>query len=150
MGTNEGGTYWDDCQFMYDVHLAQGHAANADVTFVPGCGHAHNEPAWAARLPHALRYLLPVREEPAELAQREAPPRIVINEVRVPDPSIVFEYTSLFGFSYTLRRTENFVEWTPVATAPAETLPWATRTIGESQFPMSARYFWRVEATPAP
>ncbi len=71
MGTLEGGSYWNDVLKMYDIHLAQQYAHNSDVWFVAGCGDAHNEAAWKARLPAAFRYLLPASEEPQLLAQKE-------------------------------------------------------------------------------
>ena len=70
-GTAEPADDWDNALSMYDVHLRQGHAAKGDVTFVAGRDQAHNEGAWKARLTGTLHYLLPAREEPNELAQRE-------------------------------------------------------------------------------
>jgi hypothetical protein len=150
MGTGEGGSYWDDVLRMFDIHLAQGHVANRDLTFVAGCGHAHNEPAWAARLPQTLRYLLPAREEPNELAQRETPPKFAPQQVDVAAKTAAFEYTSQFGFTYTLERSQNFQEWSVVATAPAEQAAWANRTISDPAFPEGPSWFWRLRATPAP
>ncbi|HEX8679787.1 MAG TPA: alpha/beta hydrolase-fold protein, partial [Chthoniobacterales bacterium] len=149
-GTAEPTGDWDNALSMYDVHLGQGYAANADVTFTAGCGQAHNEPAWAARLPETLRYLLPAREEPAELAQREAPPKFAINDVDVASRNAVFSFRSAFGFTYTLERSADFTQWTPVVATPAETSPWGDRTLSDTGFPNSDRLFWRLIATPAP
>ncbi|HEY0368080.1 MAG TPA: alpha/beta hydrolase-fold protein [Chthoniobacterales bacterium] len=148
-GTAETASDWDNAQSMYDVHLAQGYVANADLTFVAGCGQQHNEAAWKVRFPGMLHYLLPVREEPNELAQREYPPAFEINSLNVPNESASFQYSALFGFTYTLERSLDLLQWTPVSASSSETLPWNNETISDSGFPSSAKMFWRLKATPA-
>jgi predicted alpha/beta superfamily hydrolase len=149
-GTAEPESDWNNALAMYDVHLAQGYSANADVTFVGGCGDGHNEAAWKTRLPQALHYLLPAREEPAELALRETPPKVAITTLNVPGKTAAFTYTSLFGFTYTLERTATFQDWTPVSTSAPESLPWANRVANDPEFPAGSAFFWRLRATPAP
>lgn len=150
MGTGEGGSYWNDCQQMYDIHLAQDYVANADVAFVAGCGHQHNEAAWAERLPGALRYLLPAREDPAELTQREFPPKFVIGAVDLSNRAAVFQYTSLFGFAFTLERSSNLADWSPLQTTAPETLPWADRQLSDENIPEGLSFFWRLQPAAMP
>lgn len=150
MGTEEGGSYWNDVLKMFDIHLAQGYAANRDVTFVAGCGQRHNEAAWADRLGPTLRYLLPAQEDPAEVAQRETPPRVAIRDLDVTAKSAAFDYSSLYGFSYVLERSANLKEWSVVSTSAPERAPWAQRTITDPAFPAGSAFFWRLRATPAP
>ncbi|MGZ4967163.1 MAG: alpha/beta hydrolase-fold protein [Chthoniobacterales bacterium] len=147
-GTAEPSSDWDNALSMDDVHLAQSYSANGDLLFVAGCGQQHNEAAWAARLPAALRYLLPAREEPNELLQREYPPSFVLTGVNTGTNTAAFSYTSLFGFTYTLSRSPNLATWTPLDPTAVETLSWANHSLGDS-FPGSP-FFWRMTATPAP
>jgi predicted alpha/beta superfamily hydrolase len=149
MGTNEGQSDFDNCLSMYDTHLAQNYAANGDVEFVAGCGQQHNEAAWSARLPEVFDYLLPTREDPPELAQRDYPPRFVIAGIDLPGGAANFTYTSLFGFTYGLERSTNLTNWSPVSTSAAETFPWSTHPLGDSSFG-AGPMFWRLRAVPAP
>ncbi len=143
-GTAEPSSDWENALSMFDVHLAQSYSANSDLFFVAGCGQQHNEAAWAARLPAVFHDLLPAREDPNELAQREFPPVLNI------DRAINFTYPSLFGFTYTLERAPDLVQWAPLSTSPVETLPWSNETTNDANHPSATRLFWRLEATPAP
>jgi predicted alpha/beta superfamily hydrolase len=147
IGTNEGGSYWDDCLHMYDLHLQQSYVANDDVTFVGGCGQSHNEAAWAARLPGVYQYLLPAREEPALLAQRDYPPGFVIMNIDRANNRANFSYNSLFGFVYTIERSPDFVNWTTTFTSSAESLPWSSHTASDNAFGSENHAFWRLRAT---
>ena len=149
MGTNEGQGVFDDCLSMYDTHLAQNHAVNSDLEFVAGCGQQHNEAAWSARLPTVLKYLLPAREDPPELAQRDYPPAFVIGSLDALNHQASFNYTGLFGFVYTLQRSTDLSGWEPVISSSAETFPWSNRSIEDSNVPAS-NAFWRLHADPAP
>jgi predicted alpha/beta superfamily hydrolase len=152
MGTNEGmnpASPWADALRMYDIHLKQQYAFNGDFWFVAGCGAGHNEAAWEARLPLMYRYLLPAREEPAILAQREHPPQVQHLTVEVAQRSAAVTFPTLYGFTYTLSRSANFSSWTPV-TSMRENLPWSSATLPDADFPQGERMFWRIEATPAP
>ena len=137
---------WNRALSMYDTHLAQGYVRNGDVTFVAGCGHGHNEPAWQARLPDILHYLLPEREEPALLVLRDHPPAVLDTAVNRATNRASFIYTTQFGLIYTLERSPDFVSWIPVVTTPRETLPWSRRTIEDSAVPAGDKMFWRVRA----
>ena len=149
MGTAEGQSDFDNCLVMYDTHLAQSYAVNDDLEFVAGCGQQHNEAAWAARLPQVFDYLLPAREDPPELAQRDYPPAFAITAVNVPGGSATFSYSGLFGFSYTLERSLNFSSWSSVTTTTPETFPWAAHSLGDSSFG-AGPMFWRLRATAVP
>jgi predicted alpha/beta superfamily hydrolase len=144
MGTAEGASYFSDALRVHDGHLAQGHAINDDLTFVAGCGHGHNEAAWAARLPELYRRLLPAAEEPQPLAQRDFPPAFSVSEVRRGEGRARLSYTSLFGFSYDLERSTDLATWNRVLTTPAEPLPWAVRSVEDAALPTGARVFWRL------
>ncbi len=137
---------WDRALSMYDTHLAQGYAANGDVTFVSGCGHGHDEAAWKERLPGILHYLLPEGEEPALLTMREHPPTVVETAVNRPANRASFIYTGQFGLLYTLERSADFVSWSTISTTPRETLPWSRRTIEDADVPPGSKMFWRVRA----
>jgi predicted alpha/beta superfamily hydrolase len=147
IGTNEGGTYWDDCLSMYDTHLTQSYVANDDVTFVGGCGQSHNEAAWAARLPGVYQYLLPAREEPALLAQRDYPGNLTLMNIDRPNNRVNFSYNSLFGFVYTIERSPDFVSWTTVFTSSLESLPWSNHAASDSALGSDNHAFWRLRAT---
>lgn len=144
MGTAESASDWNNTVSLYDVHLAQGYAPNDDLRFVAGCGQAHNEAAWAARLPAALQYLLPAREEPALLAQRDFPPTLTITSIDFATQSAVFSYTSLYGFSYGPERSTDLLNWSVLPPAPAESLPWSIRTIDDASFPDGNTNLWRL------
>lgn len=68
MGTAEGGfpdangngvnDYVDDLRLVRDVALGQGFLPGVDLKHVEAAGAVHNEAAWAARLPDALRFLV--------------------------------------------------------------------------------------------
>ncbi len=63
MGTVEGEPYFGDCVAMCDTHVGQGEIVSADVEFVAGCGQAHTESSWQARLPETLDFLFPARDD---------------------------------------------------------------------------------------
>ncbi len=149
-GTAEPSDDWNNALAMYDVHLAQGYAANAELAFVAGCGQSHNETAWAARLPKALQFLLPAREEPGDLTQREFPSAPVFTNLDTADRSAVFQFATLFGFTYTLERSVDLARWSAISSAPTEVLPWSSSTLADPSFPTGARFFWRLQVAPTP
>jgi predicted alpha/beta superfamily hydrolase len=150
MGTNEGQSDFDNCLSMFDTHLVQSYAANDDVEFVAGCGQQHNEAAWSARLPEVLDYLLPAREDPNELAQRDYPPTFAIAIVDLANGNAAFNYSSLFGFAYTLQRSSDLTNWSAISTTTTETLPWSTHSLNDTSFAPATKMFWRLRADPAP
>jgi predicted alpha/beta superfamily hydrolase len=146
MGTDEDQSDFDNCLAMYDTHLAQGYSVNDDVEFAAGCGQQHNEAAWSVRLPEVYDFLLPAREDPDELAERDYPPKFSV--VSVSGGIATLSYGSLFGFTYSLDRSTDLTHWDPVSTTPVETFPWTTRSLGDSA--VGAQTFWRLRPTPAP
>ena len=135
---------------MYDVHLAQGYAANGDLEFVAGCGQSHNEAAWSARLPKALDFLLPAREEPDMLAPSETRPGFAFSNLNTTDRTAAFQFATLFGFTYSLERSPDFSQWSVISTTAAESLPWSIGTLTDPAIPIGAPFFWRLRATAAP
>jgi predicted alpha/beta superfamily hydrolase len=150
MGTAEGQSDFDNCLSLYDTHLAQTWAANDDVEFTAGCGQQHNEAAWSARLPEVFDYLLPAREDPNELAQRDYPPRIVVTTVDPANGSATLGYSSQFGFTYTLQRSPDLSTWNPVSTTTVEALPWSSHSLNDGGFAPATQIFWNLRADPAP
>ena len=146
-GTSEPVDDWNNALAMYDTHLAHSYTASGDVTFAAGCGQSHNETAWAARLPAALRYLLPAREEPAQVAQRDYPPRFDVTSVDRVNRRASFTYSAMYGFVYVLDRSLDLKTWTPAITLSTEQLPWATRMAEDSALPADDHAFWRLRAT---
>ena len=149
MGTGEPQSDFDNCLNMYDTHLMQAYAPNGDLEFTAGCGQAHNEAAWAVRLPQVFDYLLPAREDPPELAQRDYPPHFAVTAVNAPGGTATFNYSGLFGFTYSLERSLNLSSWSTISTTTAETYPWANHTMTDNSVPWTPA-FWRLSATAAP
>ncbi len=146
MGTDEGQSDFDNCLAMYDTHLAQGYSANGEVEFVAGCGQEHNEAAWSVRLPEVYDYLLPTREDPNELLQRDYPPKFSV--VSVSGGTATLSYGSLFGFIYTLQRSTDLTHWDTVSTTMVQTYPWTTQSLGTPT--VGSQAFWRLQANPSP
>ena len=63
MGTREGRSYWPDVIRIYLHWVAGGAVIFRDVWFQPGFRAEHNEKAWKERLPAALRFLLPPKNQ---------------------------------------------------------------------------------------
>ncbi len=74
VGDPPGVSYWEPIIAGYAGLLKQGYAHGHDLLWNHGCGHEHNETAWAARLPHAFRFLFPPSDEPNRLQQTAYPP----------------------------------------------------------------------------
>ncbi len=146
MGTAEPQDDFDNCLSMYDTHLVQGYSVNDDVEFVAGCGQQHNEAAWSVRLPQVYHYLLPSREDPGELLQRDYPPAFSVASVS--GGTATLSYGSLFGFTYTLERSTNLSQWDTVSSTAVETFPWATNPLGSSS--VGTQTFWRLRPAAAP
>jgi predicted alpha/beta superfamily hydrolase len=144
VGPTPGGDYWEKPQEGYDILLAHGHAVNEDLLWRVGCGAAHNELAWRARVPQALAFLLDVRDEFSAILAGEAPPRL-----GEPAPGTVAT-PALRGQAIRLEQANsvtNGAAWQPVATSAVEHLPW-----GATAFTNNAgdTAFLRAVAVPAP
>ncbi|MBI3925410.1 MAG: alpha/beta hydrolase [Armatimonadetes bacterium] len=65
---DQGGAYRDGyhaTRALFRSLLSKRYRPETDLQYRVGQGHAHNEGAWAARLPQALRFLFPACEEPS-------------------------------------------------------------------------------------
>jgi predicted alpha/beta superfamily hydrolase len=103
---------------LYWYLKAFGYVPNADLRFMIGCGHDHNEWAWSQRLPFIYRFLLDVREEPNGLLRHDI--SLDGGELRVP----VFR-----GGAYAIEHSPGLTNgWSGLTNWPRETRPWAVRT----------------------
>ena len=132
--TNLNGT--DLYQSNFDLYwylMGFGYVPNADLRFMIGCGHDHNEAAWAARLPEIYRFLLDVREELngfLPLAMTASGP---VGEVKFP----VYK-----GATYAIESTGSLTNgWSPLTNWARETKPWSERT---ADLPTNIAGFYRV------
>jgi predicted alpha/beta superfamily hydrolase len=111
-----------------------GYVPNADLRFMIGCGHDHNEAAWAARLPLVYRFLLDVREEPNPLLQQSLSITGAVGQVK---------FTAYGGTAYSIERSGALTNgWSATTNWPRETKPWAERTAG---LPTNMGGFYRVK-----
>lgn len=137
---------WPDTWYAYDLFLADGYAPNDDLRMVVGCGHDHNEAAWAARLPAAYRFLLDIRDEENLLARNRYPPAIS-NALRAAAPPgrVQLAVPTLAAQRYTLEQATNFPggAWRSV-TNFTETAPWSVRTLADTNPPDAGTLFYRV------
>lgn len=141
-GTGEGSSIWQ-IWTVYDHLLRDGYAPNADLKMVIGCGQGHDEPAWAARFPEAMRYLLSVWDEANLLMHEEAPLRIEHAALTLPDHTFQVAYYAFSGWSYRLERTTSLTDpsaWQPVVASGTEPLPWTSATLTVTNMPDSASY----------
>lgn len=93
----------------------------ADAGRLPG--HAHNEAAWRERLPVALRFLLPARDEPNKLALAVHPPRLTSVA-----PDGVVDFPALQQVRYQLDAVAgppDAAGWAPLAAWQWSSGPWA-------------------------
>lgn len=68
IGTDEYRGAVEDARALRDALVARGWVEGQDLRYVEAEGAAHNEPAWAERLPAALEFLFPPsRESPDEV-----------------------------------------------------------------------------------
>ena len=142
VGTLPGGYYWDDPWSAYDSLMIIGYAPGDNLMMRIGCGHAHTESAWRARLPDAVRFLLDVRDDPNRLAQETWPTRLA--SVGTTGPGA---FPTLRQFSYQLETSNNFTQWNAVGASVLETNPWSSLTLTGAPADAIA---WRVVAQPVP
>jgi len=118
----DGLSLYDDNFGMYWDLLGFGYVPGVDLRFMIGCGHDHNEAAWAARLPYVYRFLLDVREEPNPLLAPAMAPTGSFGQVTFP----VYA-----GTAYAVERTASLTSdgWDAVTNWSRETKPWSRRTV---------------------
>jgi hypothetical protein len=139
---------WDLGWELYDLLLVDGYAPNADLLTVIGCGHAHNEAAWAARLPEAYHFLLNPWDEPNRLAQETYPPTAGSPVLDAAGLRVSFD--TLRGQVYRLDRSAALLpaSWTGIVAAAAEPLPWSRTNLADSAAGNLSNAFYRLVATP--
>ena len=116
-----GISLYDDNFDLYWYLMGFGYVPNADLRFMIGYGHNHNEAAWAARLPYVYRFLLDVREEVNPLLAHELSSAGTATQLTFP----VFE-----GAVYSIEQTDALTNgWTAVTNWARETQPWGHRTV---------------------
>ncbi|MEY3898402.1 MAG: hypothetical protein RLZZ214_3924 [Verrucomicrobiota bacterium] len=154
MGTAESSTgesssevYWRDAQQAYDAYLRVGHAANGDLLFEGGAGAAHNEAAWALRLPAFFAFALDPMREASPLAQELFPPRLDL----VPNGSGGHDlrYMGVLGTRQTIGHSPLLTDWSWEPELPAEERLWDLRTVpAPLAAPKPATMFWRLKQEP--
>ena len=119
---------------MYWYLVGFGYVPNADLRFMIGCGHDHNEAAWAARLPEIYRFLLDVREEPNPLLPLTLSAAGTIGQATFP----VYR-----GTAYAVERSSELSSgWTALTNWSREVKPWNTRAV---ILPTDSNGFFRVK-----
>ena len=119
---------------LYWYLAGMGYVPNVDLRFTIGCGHDHNEAAWAARLPFVYRFLLDVRNEPNELLRRNM--TLLSHELSFP---------AYRGAAYSVEQVPSMgsTNWTALTNWARETAPWTQRTV---RLPVAADAgFFRVK-----
>jgi len=121
-GTDEGSSMWTLMWPVHDLLLEDGYVLNDTLQTEIGCGHEHNEPAWAERLPGALEFLLNIQDEANPLAQQENPPELMW--MTTSNSTVQVTTKSLKGQRYSLERTSQLSTptWNGVMTSSVETL----------------------------
>ncbi|HMP77464.1 MAG TPA: alpha/beta hydrolase-fold protein [Kiritimatiellia bacterium] len=122
-GTDEEASLWDHFWPVRGYLMQDGYVERGDLLTFLGCGQIHNEAAWAARTPVALRFLLDLWDEPNRLSKTEYPPRLEW------EGATGVVHRTLSGFRYRLETTSNAVEgaWQPVQTSAVHQLPWSSQ-----------------------
>ena len=119
---------------LYWYLTSFGYVPNADLRFMIGCGHDHNEAAWAARLPYVYRFLLDVREEPNPLLPQDISTTGTVGQISFP---------AYGGTAYSVERSGSLTNgWSATTNWPRETKPWAVRTV---TLPTTTGGFYRVK-----
>lgn len=125
-----------------DYFLKDGYVQNVDLISRIGCGQAHSELTWNSWLPECYRFLLNLLDEPNRLAQVEHPPRIT-NAT----PQVV-SFMTLNSRSYRLEESSSLIDgnWQGVSTTAVENLPWANRSLSNTNAAPATNKFLRVVA----
>lgn len=133
---NIGGiSLYNDNFDLYWYLMGFGYVPNADLRFMIGIGHDHNEAAWAARLPYAYRFLLDVREEPNPLL---AP------EMAAAESARQLTFPVFAGTAYAIEKSDALTDgWTPATNWARETRPWGRRTVDVET--LGGEGFFRVQ-----
>ena len=131
----DGISLYDSNFTLYWHLLGIGYVPRVDLRFAIGCGHDHNEAAWAARLPEVYRFLLDAREEP----------NVLLPFYLAGDGSgRTISFPVYAGTSYVVERTGTMATptWIAATNWARETRPWNIRTVDLEA--LAARSFVRV------
>ena len=124
--------YYDNYD-LYWYLTSFGYAPNADLRFMIGCGHDHNEWAWSQRLPYVYRFLLDLREEPNPLQTTEISVAAAAGQISFP---------VLEGAAYAVEWTDSLTNgWTAATNWARETRPWSNRTVNLPALKPAGGYF---------
>lgn len=144
VGTLPGGYYWDDPWSANDSFMAIGYAPNQDLMMRIGCGHAHTESSWRARLPNAFRFLLNVGDDPNLLAQETF--STDLKQVGVSGPGA---FSTQQQFTYQLQAAGDLQSgnaWSNIGSSVLATNPWGTLTLSNTI--AAPVVLWRIAAKP--
>ncbi len=151
-GTAEGASAWGPNWDVYNYWLADNYVLNRELLCIIGCGQAHNEAAWAARLPGAYHFLLNLRDEPNRLALELYPPRLRLTSLNPAGDSASLEFPTLKGAAYDLLRADNLSSpvWQVITNTPPETAAWSVRNLEGAFPPGNNAQFWQLRQQPLP
>ena len=148
-GTAESETNFQAMWSFYNKLLADGYVPNDTVRIEVGCGHAHNEPAWAERVYVPLVFLFNAREEANWVARGMVPPRLAWH---AGPEGREMEWLGMAGMDDVLQRSSGAPgaswAWADVATGRVAGLPWAAQRLAEPPG-AGAAAFYRVESRAA-
>lgn len=148
MGTGTGDfSAFEEHWETYDILLRDGYVPNETLRSEIGCGHAHSEWAWDARLPMAYEFLMNINDEPNLVLQRDYPP--VAGEAALAGSVFSLSTPTLKGHRYTLERCGNIAgpSWTGVFTSAVESLLWTTRALTDPNAAGDS-FFYRIASEP--
>lgn len=144
MGTGEGDVdEFDSLWQAYDQFLRDGHVPNDTLQIEVGCGHAHNEAAWAQRVYMPMIFLFNARDEANRIVQAEEPPRLARAAMT---GAPLLDFAGWKGWEYVLERSPTLLPpaWTGVATARVDSLMWEKRQLGAAAPGPGEHHFYRV------
>ncbi len=127
----------------YDQFLIDGYMPNDSLRVEVGCGHEHNEAAWADRVDMAFTFLFNVRDEANRILPLETPPMLALASSGT-DPLVDFQGWK--GWEYVLQRSPASSDpvWTGVATVRVDALMWAGGQLGDDSLSAGERFFYRI------
>lgn len=144
-GTEESEASYQAMWSVHDKLLADGYVRNETLQVEVGCGHEHNEAAWAERVHLPLVFLFNARDEANWIAQSEYPPKVVLEPV---GGSNTFRWTGMKGIDVVLQQTDGLTpaEWGNVATTRVDALMWATSQVTVGPPSGHHQHFYRLRS----
>ncbi|MBS0658351.1 MAG: hypothetical protein JSR82_08930 [Verrucomicrobia bacterium] len=146
--TSSGGNadvYWNGAQEIFNAWLSQGYAHLTELRFAPGCGAAHNEPAWSRLLPAFFQFHLGSWDEANALTAEEATPGLRVTAA-APGATSQLTFTALRGVTYQLERgpLTGLAPWAPLGTFRQRDQAWAPLPLADTATPPAPDVFWRL------